>query len=149
MRLACERVLEIGHFWIETKDLEEKALSHCIPTDEFFDILRILAEMEYIKLRETFSGIPLFEILSNGFEGFAKANIYKYDSLQKDVIIQIVKEEKKSNKDIASSMDKPLVLIDHILEILEMQNLIHCAKFLGGNIGIISISPRLRRRLRD
>jgi len=87
------------------------------------------------------------QVTEHGFNNYLKAYMVDYNNIVENVISAIVNEKIQSNLEIISKLNKPTVIINHIIEVLESNNHIKSTKFLGGNISIYHVAASLRRML--
>lgn len=153
MKLLCDTALANGHYWVNAQDLVSQAEVMSIPSIEFFDSLRILQRKGYLELKEVMGGnIGLLKIRTLGFERYARSYIANYQGLRGTVIAHLMNndEKRRTNTIIATQLQKPTLLIDHILHQLAEESLIDLVETLGNkdNIRVYNISPELRRKWR-
>ncbi len=86
-----------------------------------------------------------------GFEEYAKAWIADYDLICKSVISRIVNEKDDENIAIASAVNRPLVIVNHVLDMLAEQYRLKLTKPMNtsGIWTIFQPSPELKRLLRN
>jgi TIR domain len=163
LKLAGEKAIEIGDRLIQTTAILSEASSLGISRHDFFESLTILGDRYYFELNRraggeptepelkmlTRGGIPHFSITLYGFDEYAKAFIANYDSIMRDVLLQIANYNKSDDASIALALNQPLFVIDHILELLDSKQLIRVSKVLGPVIHFMNPSPEIRRILEN
>ena len=87
------------------------------------------------------------QITEFGFESFLTAYKDDYNDVVKKVISAIVNENIQSNVELVSKINDPIVIVNHIFDVLESKGHIKITKFLGGNINIHHVAASLRRAL--
>jgi hypothetical protein len=96
--------------------------------------------------------IGLLKICTLGFERYARRYITNYQGLRDTVIAYLMNndEERKTNTILATQLQQPTLVIDHILHQLAEESLIDLVETLGNkdNIRVYNISPELRRKWR-
>ncbi len=94
-------------------------------------------------------GVPFFSLTVDGFEQYAKAYLPGYKAIVRDVHLQIVNEGKSDSASIASAIGQPLLVVEHVLELLDRSKDIRLLQEFNGGITtrFMNPSPRLRRRL--
>lgn len=150
MKLLCEEAIVEGHYWVNAENLLERAEAVSTPSEEYFETLRILGRRRYIEIAESFGGhISLVKIRVSGFERYARAYISDYDALRDAVIFYIVRDYIWVNKELATLLRQPLMLINHILHHLAGQGLIDVVETFGNHLQVTDVSPELRRTLKE
>ncbi len=146
---SCEIVIENGVPFIEPEMLFNKMLEYKLHKNDILESVVILYENSYFdKLHRVLSGnIIGWQISNYGFEVFAKNCIENYDLIQKKIVALIVNEKVSDLNTLYKITNIPKMIIRHILENLENQNLIKTLRALPDFIGIINVSPRLKRIL--
>jgi hypothetical protein len=119
---------------------------------EIEDCIEMLENHGYFKVTRFFGGGKAnygchIQLTEYGFDNYLQAYIDDYNSIVEKVISAVVNENIKSNIEIFSKLNKPKVIINHILEVLESHGHIKMTKFLGGNINIYHVAVSLRRVL--
>src|SRR5258708_10958051 len=94
-------------------------------------------------------GVPFFSITIDGFEKYAKAYIPEYKAIVRNIHLQIVNEGKSDSASIAEAIEQPLMVVEHVLELLDRSGEIRILQEFNGGITtrFMNPSPRLRRRL--
>ncbi len=165
LKLAGDKAIENGHrFEIRTEEMLNKAMSQDVSRYNFYESLAVLGDKRYFKLNRVFGGephepelksltrggVPDFSITIHGFEQYAKAYIPNYTSVVRDVRLQIVNYKKSDSASIASALDVPLRLVDHVLDRLDQRGLIKIIREFGPETtSFMNVSPELRRLLED
>jgi hypothetical protein len=160
LKLICEEAQVDRHndskqTWIHTDAIWEKAQSLDVPLDEFCDSIEILNDDGYISGDKRNTGeawsISIFRLSNYGFEEYAKAWVADYDSICRSVISRIVNEKDDENIAIATVLNQPLVVVNHILDMLAEQRRLKLFKPMNtdGVWTIIQPSPELKRLLRN
>jgi hypothetical protein len=148
MKLSCEKAIEIGDQFIDTKSILAQAKSLGIHPEEFFETLEILDKRGYIEATRVHEGnIPLFSITVYGFDKYARIYLDDYDSVIESVAFQIVNFNNVDNKSISTSLNQSQMIVDHIFDVLENKGLIRLSKTFDG-VHIWDVSPELKRMLR-
>ncbi len=165
LKLAGDKAVENGHrFGIETEEMLDKATSQGISRYNFYEALAVLGDKHYFELntvmggephelelkRLTRGGVPDFSITISGFEQYTKAYITDYVSIVRSVLLQIVNYDKSDSVSIASALNQPLRIIDHVLDLLDQRNLIRVIQEMGPETThFINPLPELRRLLEE
>jgi TIR domain. len=125
---------------------DSEGISH----QSLMESLEILDGEHYIELHRFIGGPPSsFALEYRGFEVYAKTFVAGYDSIQKEVISQIINYEQNNEASIASSINQPINLVRHILYLLMRKSYIKAVEENGGleRIYIYEVSPKLKRLL--
>jgi TIR domain len=118
------------------------------PENELKDSLEMLDRNGFIKLSRTIgAGFSHFQITTHGMETYLDAYMPEYQSLIRSIIALIVNKDIKSNAEIINETSQPNRLIDHVLDLLDINGHIDLTKTVGGGVHIYNISPALRRML--
>lgn len=165
LKLAGDKAIENGHrHVIQTEEMLEKAALQGISRYNFYESLAVLGDKHYFELttvmggephepelkRLTRGGVPCFSITIYGFEQYAKAYVPNYQSTARGVVLQIVNYDKSDSAAIASALDQPRRVIEHVLELLNQRGLIRLLKEYGlDTTHFINPSPELRRLLEE
>jgi hypothetical protein len=119
---------------------------------EIEDCIEMLENHGYFKVTRFFGGGKAnygchIQLTEYGFDNYLQAYIDDYNSIVEEVISAVANENIKSNIEIFSKLNKPKVIINNILYVLESHGHIKMSKFLGGNINIYHVAASLRRVL--
>ncbi len=164
LKMAGDKAMENGDgFGIQTSEMLSQAAQQDISPYQFYESLTVLGDSHYLelkrssytepsdpKLREMVrGGVPFFSITIDGFEKYAKAYIPEYKAIVRDVHLQIANEGKSDSASIASAIEQPLLVVEHVLELLDRSGDIRLLREFNGGITtrFMNPSPRLRRRL--
>jgi hypothetical protein len=147
LKMSCEIAIETDNSQVIYTQLLERAEQSNVLQDSVDEAIEILRRKGYIKRRFP----ALIEVLIDGFEEYAKVYVANYSQIKKDVASYIINNELTPyfNKSLASSLNCPPMLIDHILDYFDNKEFIKLIVFQGGSINIINISPSLRRVIRE
>jgi hypothetical protein len=147
LKMTCEIAIETDISQVIYTQLLERAEQANILQDSVDEAIEMLRKKGYIKRRVR----AFVEVLIDGFEEYAKVYVANYSQIKKDVASYIINNELSPyfNKFLASSLNCPPMLIDHVLEYFDNKELIKLIVFQGGSISINNISPSLRRAVRE
>jgi hypothetical protein len=165
LKLAGDKAVENGHrFVIHTEEMLEKAASQGISRYNFYESLAVLGDKHYFELntvmggephepelkRLTRGGVPSFSITLYGFEQYANVYIPDYQSIVRGVLLQIVNYDKSDSAAIASALNQPRRVIEHVLELLNQRGLLRTLQEHGlETTHFINPSPELGRLLEE
>ena len=148
LKLSCEyaikendRILNPGKIFLEND-------SSVIPEPELLESLEILDREGYIKLSRTIgAGFSHYQVTTHGLEEYATAYFKNYHELQTRIVSLLVNEDISSNTELMKKLNKPQLIIDHILDLMELNGHVSLSKMIGGLIRVYNISPSLKRSL--
>lgn len=153
LKLSCEIGIEKGYLGqIQVANVLEKAAQKGASQNDILESLEFLGERGYFDLRRVMGGgLPFqsYAISTFGFHEYAKVFIAEYVSNIDDVIVQIVSYSREDNLSIAQELLLPIVMINHILDLLESNNWITRSKRLGGKVVISKVTAELKRKARQ
>ena len=163
LKMAGDKAIENGYrVCIKTQEMLSQAALQDISPYQFYESLAMLRDGYYLELHNTMGGepsdpklremvrggVPDFSITIDGFEKYAKAYIPEYKAIVRDVHLQIVNEGKSDSASIAEAIKQPLMVVEHVFELLGRIGDIRIIEAMGlTTTHFINPSPRLRRRL--
>jgi hypothetical protein len=155
LKMSCEELLqthEHRHSLVQPKRPEgicELAESMGIDQNTTLESLEVLDSKGYIK-SGGYKGDSLlyFTVTDFGFEQYARAYLPNYDSLTRDVALQILNHNKQSSEDTAEALEQPRAVVEHIIAEFEHRNYVDLAGYAtGGTLFILRVKPELKRWL--
>lgn len=150
LKSSCEAAIDSGSMLIDPKELFFENGKPIIPEQELRDALEIMDRYGSIELnRKIGIGLDTFSITDAGFELYARDCIPDYQGKIKSVMLSLVNKGLFSNSLIVQELDEPLILIDHILDILEQRGDIQQSKSIDGSRQVVNVSPAIRRALSE
>lgn len=152
LNTACELLMEGTDpgCRLQSELVFERASLTGLPKDLFQESIEILDSRHYIKGTKVFRGtIPFFVVSTSTFEKYVRKRIDRYDALVTQVSIEVVKNEAKNSRAIAVQLSQREVIVAHILDEMEVHNLIRLARLFQGPRVITYVSAELKRRLRE
>lgn len=148
LRLACEEALSKDSDFIEPDELYVRDGKPLLPEGELRDAIEMLEQQYLIRGHHTLGGgLPSFRITTDGFEEYARACIPRYDDVVRDVASAIVNRQKGSDQAIAADLKEPLLLVQHILQLLEGNGHLKLSKSISGPQHVYNVAASLRRAL--
>ncbi|MEY0536570.1 toll/interleukin-1 receptor domain-containing protein [Providencia rettgeri] len=152
LQRSCEYILDTNtNSYTSAQKLFPEENNLGLNRVQISESLEVLEEHRYIKILRFIGAGDLyacqFKVTDSGFEIYLKTYNESYNDIIANVISAIVNENILFNAEISKSCDKPLVLIDHILNLLELNGYIKCSKMLGGAVQIFHVSSSLKRKL--
>jgi serine/threonine protein kinase len=152
LKVSCELALKTGHSdLIETSKILEALHEIGIVESEVWESLELLDECGYIDAHRVLGGGRPFQVYSlkpRGFHEYAKSFIPDYNELIDRVIRAIGINELEDNFLISEDLNRPVLLINFILDLLENDALLTQSKRLGGRSVVSRVSVELRRLAR-
>ena len=143
---ACNIMLKKSDGFINTSELLETLKEFDLSPESILESMEILDSQGYIDAERALGGqIPFFKITHYGFDQYVCHNLQDYDLLVKDICLKILNEKIYLNTEIATAVNAPIVIVNHVLESLENGSLIKAIKALGGHYQIHYVSPELKR----
>ena len=119
--------------------------------DAFLDSLQVLEEHGYVDVHRTFGSViesaGSFNVTTLGLDLYAHSYIEDYDAMLTKVAVELVNGELRSDRQIAAETGVPRVIVDHVFDVFESQDLLRVSKMTGPNSHVHSISPRLGRMI--
>jgi hypothetical protein len=149
---ACRIAIEQGSTLIDDEPWLESLKGLDLSEEQIAQSQRILEEYGFIERHRTIRLVEIysFSITLFGFHEFAKAAIPDFDSLCSQVVAMLVREEHMAGDSIAEAVGQPLRVIEHILEMLEDNDLIKISRQKGGTyMNVWDVSVKLRRAVSD
>lgn len=148
LKLSCENAIETGNTFIDPKKLFFVNGKPIMPEQEIKDSMEIMDKFGSIELHRTLGDdIHSFQITESGFELYARDCIPNYEEKITAVMFALVNEQLSETSAIATKIDSPQLLVDHILDILEHRGDIQQSKMISGARHVHYVSPSLRRAL--
>ncbi len=156
LRLSCKRVMETEDYFIHTPEVWEQVAALDVSLREFNDSLRVLHDIGYLRTDlmtvPSADASPLrYEVLLNGFEECARAEVEGYGGVKDDVgyyhVNHIDEGRHLTHQEIADALGQPRMIVKHILKMFERENLVQALEIGGGEMWVMSASVRLRRAL--
>jgi hypothetical protein len=144
-KAACEEAIRKGYR--EDYVYTEKIAPSEMSAEDLADSLELLKSYNYIKPIGYAREITVFEVTVLGFERYAQAIIPGYRSIFQSVIDRVVHEGDRTNKGIAEALQQPLMVVNHILDVLQQDKKLTQFKRLNSEAAfeIVDVSSQLKR----
>jgi hypothetical protein len=149
LKTSCDIAVSKERPAITTKEILEIIDPNGAIKSEIYESLDILDRRGLIKAEGGMDGISIFFITTYGFDQYARLFIPDLDLIYEEVISQIVNFKNTQNKSISTEINRPLMIVNNILEVLESNRHIQIHCYMGGNIKIYNVSPELKRILQQ
>lgn len=141
LRLVCEQAIAKECDLIEPQTLYVKDGKSLLPEAELRDAVETLDQQHMLRVHHVIGGdLPSFQITTHGFEEYACACIPAYDTLVRDVASALVNGKKEYDREIATDLGKPLIIVQHILQVLKDAGHLKLSKTLGGPRHIYNVA---------
>jgi hypothetical protein len=150
LKICCEELIRGGQRFsiVNPQALLELAETSDIYPDSALESLEILDGRGYVRIGRVLSGdVYHISVTDYGLEEYLEVYVRNYESIFRNVGLQIANLGRKSNNEIAEALDQPQVIVDHILSTLDNRGHIRLQKIYGGSLFILSVSPELKRSL--
>jgi len=156
LRLSCESVIEHEFYSVHTPEVWERATALDVPLREFNDSLEALQGEGYLRTDlETVGSADaspsVYEVLLDGFEEYAKAEVEAYGGVKDAVGYYILNHIEEvdhhlTSDEIADALVQPRMIVKHVLKVFARADLVRALE-VGGVMWVLSASVRLRRAL--
>lgn len=119
-----------------------------IHEQDLIDSLEILGQQSLINISRVI-GAPLSHVaLTNfGFQQYAEAYMDDYQETVTRISALLLNEAIYQNDELASRLDRPVAVVDFVLNLMEDSGYIKKSNYIGGMSRVWQISPSLRRAL--
>lgn len=148
LKLSCEHDIKTNAHILKPVQLFLKDGVLIVPEAELKDSLEMLDRNGYIKLSRTIgAGFSHYQITTHGMESYLNAYMPQYQTLIRQMISLIVNKNMLSNAELITETKQSQRLIDHVLDLLELNSHVRLSKTIGGGVSVYDVSPALRRML--
>lgn len=154
LKSACEEANKTGHPFVSPESFLEEIKLLDIHEEDFYESLEILHSRGFIKGHKVFDGtnrIKSFYINVSGYDEYARTYLKDYPEIIKLVIAEIVNLDNQDSLVMATSLNQPVRLVNHILESFQFHGLVKLLKLSGGDnkVLVLNYTPELKRKIRD
>lgn len=152
LKESCEYSIENNDTMINPESLFGGGEKLGFSRAEIKDCIEVLEQNGYLDVSRYLGGggdnySCHFRVTTYGLDNYSRSYIANYSETLEKVISLIVNEGINSNVGIQEKIDKPIVIINHILDVLESNSHVKLSKTLGGMVRIYNVSASLRRAL--
>lgn len=151
LKESCEYAIENDDIKINPESLFGDGEKLGFSRAEIKDCIEVLEQNGYLDVSRYFGGGDNyschFRVTTYGLDNYARSYIPDYSETLEKIVSLIVNEDINSNLGILDKMDKPILIINHILNVLESNNHVKLSKTIGGMVQIYNVSASLRRAL--
>ena len=88
-----------------------------------------------------------YKVTPFGFDNYARAYIDDYSTIMDRIVSAIVNEDINNNNDLVSKVGESLIIVNHILDVLELNDHVKLIKTASDMVLITHIAASLRRSL--
>jgi len=149
LKLSCEYALKEDDRVLTPEKVFGENGSPIIPESELVESLEVLDREGYIELSRTIgAGFSHYQLTTHGLDEYATAYLQSYHETQTNIISLLVNENVASNTQLVKKLNQPPLIIDHVLDLLELNGHVNLSKMIGGFIRVYNISPSLKRSLK-
>lgn len=152
LKESCEYAIENDDIMINPESLFGDGEKLGFSRAEIKDCIEVLEQNGYLDVSRYLGGgrdnySCHFRVTKYGLDNYARSYIHDYSETLEKIVSLIVNEDINSNAGIQEKIDKPILIINHILDVLESNNHVKLSKTIGGMVQIYNVSASLRRAL--
>jgi len=148
-QIIYEKFLEKGNNYMSIEDISEEIKPLSLSREELFESIEILGNYGLIIPNLSYNRTGGFiQINGNGFEKYARSYREDYYSLFEIIPDKIVNGKLLTSKDIAENLQKPLWIVNLVLDNFIQNGFIKCQMTLDMNIHILELAPQFARTFR-
>jgi len=153
LKLSCESTTELPNDPIEPEEVFPESTSGLPPKAQIIESIEILENHGYLNVSHTIGGGSEhwgwhYTVTLSGFEKYCKAYITDYGQIVDKCAGLIVNNEASSNYELRDSLNIPLTVASHIINLLEHNGFVKVSGEIGVRISIYEVSAKLRRAMR-
>lgn len=150
LKIACEISMVSGWGTLGSTSICEKLKEQGLTDEEITDSLTVLQGRGLIDVRWTMGGgFVTLQIAEVAFEHFLRVTESQYPSMVDEICLQIVNHRLMNNVQIQKATGYVPRIVNHTLQFLSSRRLIRVIEAMGGAIGILDVSPELKRHFSD
>ncbi|HEX3185777.1 MAG TPA: toll/interleukin-1 receptor domain-containing protein [Pyrinomonadaceae bacterium] len=153
LKLVCECAIERGHRYVlDVQEIIDRAIAFDVPRSEVIESLQMLHEQLFIEPHFAIGGdlpFPSFTITLYGFDEYARAYVHDWRTFSESVALQLINFERKDNTSIIAALNRPQMLVDHVLNVFTQNGWIKAEEYNEGLIYIFEVSTKLKRKLKQ
>lgn len=151
LKLFCETSIAMGiQDIVPTDRVWAVAEKQGITRQDFIGSLEMLSIDRYLaKSRMVAEVSPYFEITTFGMDAHLSAFFPSYENLCRSVAAEIWNYNVKDNEALASRLNQPQIIVNHILKLMADRQFVTLRRPLFGIISVETVLPRLKRFLQE
>ncbi|MCZ2722975.1 toll/interleukin-1 receptor domain-containing protein [Marinomonas sp. 15G1-11] len=152
LKESCEYAIENDDVMINPESLFGDGEKLGFSRAEIKDCIEVLEQNGYLDVSQNLAGggenySCHFSVTTYGLDNYARSYVPDYSEILEKIVSLIVNENINSNTSIQEKVAKPILIINHILNVLESSSHLKLFKTSGGIVQIYNISASLRRVL--
>lgn len=141
--------IKSSDYLMQLEDVLNNDGSSSIPVQELKDSIEILEHHGYIETLQS-TGSSAIKRTVFGFHEYCKSYVEDYQGLIDKCGGFIVNQEGQVNNfDIEKELKIPIVIVDNILKLLELEEYIRVSQNMSGRIQVLSASAKLKRAMQS
>lgn len=148
LKKSCEIAIEKAETLLNPIKIFFEGDESLLPEGELKESLDMLEHYGLIKLHRTLQGWGSYNITFLGMNTFLQTYVPDYEQIIEDITIAIVNKRLDDNFSLQQDVNRPIVVINHVLDLLEKNGHIKQVKMLDGRSKIYYIAPTLKRKLK-
>lgn len=136
---------------VDPDTISEPAEARGIHPDTTMESLEILADQHYIDTGG-YKGTQIlyFMVTDFGFREYAKSYLPGYESILRNVGLELTNHNRRDSEEIASVLEQPQAVVEYILMLFDSKGFITLPSFMrtsGGHTLVLETRPQLKRWL--
>lgn len=151
LKESCQYIIENDAVVVNPESLFGDGDKFGFGRSEIKDCIEVLEENGYLDVSGYLGGgdnyACHYRVTIYGFDSYAKSYISDYSEILDKAVSLIVNENADSNVAIQEKLNKSIIIINHILDVLESNGYVKLSKTFGGQVHIFNVSASLRRKL--
>lgn len=151
LKESCQYIIENDDVMVNPESLFGDGVKLGFSRSEIKDCIEVLEKNGYLDVSRYLGGGDNYacdyKVTTYGLDSYAKSYISNYSEILDKAISLIVNEGANSNAALQEKLNKPIIIINHILNVLESNDHVKLSKTIGGLVHIFNVSASLRRAL--
>lgn len=152
LRAAGEEAVRDGGLYFDTKEFVARLAAAAITESAAVDCLEVLDHEGLVSLHRVFGSgldaIPGFHLTTRGVDRYLHAYVFDYETMLEDVCLLIANGPGHgTDAEIVETLGYPVIVVQHVLELLDMNGLLNLSRATGPSKHYVNVSPALRRKL--
>ena len=145
--IGCKWVIKNEFNFVDVKDIIEECKLLDINEKQIEESIEILDSKGYVNGNLCNTGYFGYRITMYGFDEYLQKTNNNYDGMLNDICLKLVNENIFSNHGLSESLKIPIIIVNHLLDLLESESLIKQTKFMGNNQEVYQVSAELKRKI--
>jgi len=147
---ACESTLESGCPMDTSNQIYQPLIDQGLSSEEIHESLQVLDVRHYISVQWAMGGgWSHLDIPTSTFETYIKATHNDYPLMVKQICLQILNNNCRSNTELQQATGYAARIVNHVMDMLESRRLVNVVRAIGGGVDVVSVSPELSRQFRS